>query len=469
MADRLIETRSIDFVPLPERHGKTWHLGTLWFMVNAQVAALAVGLIGPAIGATFVTSFSGIVAGVLFGTFFMAFHSAQGPHLGLPQMIQSRAQFGYLGALVPMGLVVLMLVGFNVFNFELFGEVVHSTGAAPDSWGVPLAAILAVTIAAVGYHWIHQLERWLAYLFLLLFGVLTLSALLTLHLPAAQLALSGFDVVPFLVMFGITAGWQLAWAPYVSDYSRYLPPTVGHKAPFWWSYGGSALGAIWLIGLGSYLGAAFPGAESLGSLRQAGNAVFDGYGETILLYSLTGLVAVSAINLYTASLTVLSMVGSVRAGVGSPRGRLLTLVVCGAVDLILAEFAPGDFLTNFHNFLLLLLYFMIPWTAVNLLDYYVVRRSHYDIDQLFQPHGIYGRWSMPGLVSYAAGFLAMVPFFSVSGLYVGPVAKALGDADIAIFVGLVVAGGCYLLLTRRARVAGQPRRAVAPDTVGALR
>jgi purine-cytosine permease-like protein len=30
----------------------------------------------------------------------MAFHSAQGPQLGLPQMIQSRPQFGYIGALL---------------------------------------------------------------------------------------------------------------------------------------------------------------------------------------------------------------------------------------------------------------------------------------------------------------------------------------------------------------------------------
>jgi nucleobase:cation symporter-1, NCS1 family len=41
-----------------------------------------------------------IVVGVLTGTLFMAFHSAQGPQLGLPQMIQSRPQFGYIGALL---------------------------------------------------------------------------------------------------------------------------------------------------------------------------------------------------------------------------------------------------------------------------------------------------------------------------------------------------------------------------------
>ena len=33
-----LEVRSIDYVPLNERHGKIWHLGPLWFIPNAQIA-----------------------------------------------------------------------------------------------------------------------------------------------------------------------------------------------------------------------------------------------------------------------------------------------------------------------------------------------------------------------------------------------------------------------------------------------
>jgi purine-cytosine permease-like protein len=47
-----LETRSIDYVPLSERHGKAWHLGPLWFMSNAQIATLAVGLISISEGAS---------------------------------------------------------------------------------------------------------------------------------------------------------------------------------------------------------------------------------------------------------------------------------------------------------------------------------------------------------------------------------------------------------------------------------
>jgi len=46
------EVRSIDYVPLNERHGKLWHLGPLWFMSNAQIATLAVGVLGVTTGGT---------------------------------------------------------------------------------------------------------------------------------------------------------------------------------------------------------------------------------------------------------------------------------------------------------------------------------------------------------------------------------------------------------------------------------
>jgi hypothetical protein len=41
----------------------------------------------------------------------------------------------------------------------------------------------------------------------------------------------------------------------------------------------------------------------------------------------------------------------------------------------------------------------------------------------------------------------MIPFFN-TGLYVGPVAKALGGADLAMLVGLPVSSIVYLLCCR---------------------
>ncbi|MEW2622394.1 cytosine permease [Streptomyces sp. NPDC048106] len=457
-----IEVRSIDYVPLDERHGRLWHLGPLWFMSNAQIATLAVGLIGVTGGGNLVWSLLAIVSGTLLGTFFMAFHSAQGPQLGLPQMIQSRPQFGYVGALLVWLFAYVQYAGFNVFNGILAADALHTTvhgGVKPWVLAVTVAALV---IALVGYDVIHKAERILTYVFLVVFGIFTVGILLTLHYPAGSFDLGAFAWTPFLAQFGVVAGYQISWAIYVSDYSRYLPPDVTVRRTFYWTYFGSALGGIWMMVLGALLAAwAGPRFETIASIDAAGDKVFDGFGAIVLLFAALGLVSVTALNMYGGSLTLISAIDSVRRVRPTLAVRLLTLGLTAALSVIGALAATAHFLADFNDFLLLVLYLFIPWTAVNLMDYYVVRRGHYAVAEIFDPRGIYGRWGRHGIISYLAGFAAMVPFFSVGTLYVGPAAKALGGADISLFVGLPVAAVLYWWLTRSLDVEAEARLARA--------
>src|ERR1700754_3712535 len=158
-----LEVRSIDYVPLNERHGKIWHLGPLWFMSNAQIATLAVGLISISEGASLFWSVVSIAIGTLVGTLFMAFHSAQGPQLGLPQMIQSRPQFGYLGALLVWVVALVTYVGYNAFNQLLAGQAAHLLIGVDPTAAYLVFTVVALALAIFGYDWIHNAERWLAY------------------------------------------------------------------------------------------------------------------------------------------------------------------------------------------------------------------------------------------------------------------------------------------------------------------
>src|SRR6202012_2997330 len=141
--------------------------------------------------------------------------------------------------------------------------------------------------------------------------------------------------------------------------------------------------------------------------------------------------------------------------------RIVTVGLTAVLSLIGALAATQNFLGNFNNFLLLILYLFIPWTAVNLVDYYIVRRGHYAIAEIFNPHGMYGRWGWRGILSYLVGFAAMTPFFDVGTLYEGVAAKALGNADISFFIGVAVEGGLDCLLTRSDDVAAETRVAEA--------
>jgi nucleobase:cation symporter-1, NCS1 family len=453
-----IEVRSIDYVPLAERHGELWHIGPLWFMSNAQIATLAVGVLGVTAGGNLLWSLIAILVGTGVGTFFMAAHSSQGPQLGLPQMIQSRPQFGYIGAILVWFFAYVQYAGFNVFNTLLSSDALNTTfGGSTKVWLV-LGTVAASAAPVLGYDAIHSMERYLTYGFLLLFGILTV-VVLTLHYPPGSFDLGNFDLTPFLLQFSVVAGYQISWAIYVSDYSRYLPPDVTIRRTFWWTYGGSGLGAVWIMFIGSAL-AAWAGAQfdTIGSLKASGDHFFSGFGNVILVFSALGLLSVTALNMYGGSLTLISAMDSFKKVRPTLAVRLVMIGLTALLSLVVALASSSSFLDNFENFLLLVLYFFIPWTAVNLVDYFVVRKGHYAIAEIFKPNGIYGRWGWRGIVSYLVGFAAMMPFFS-TGLYSGWVANAAHGADYSLFVGLPVSAVLYWVLCRDIDVDAEARLA----------
>ncbi len=116
------ERRTIDVVPDDERHGTPRSQFTLWFGANMQITAIVDGALAVVFGADALWAIIGLLIGNVFGGAVMALHSAQGPRMGLPQMISSRAQFGVKGAVIPLVLVILMYLGFAATGTVLAGQ-----------------------------------------------------------------------------------------------------------------------------------------------------------------------------------------------------------------------------------------------------------------------------------------------------------------------------------------------------------
>jgi len=461
----LLEKRSIDYVPLAERHGKVWHLWPVWFSGDAHLATVAVGVLGIALGGNLLWTAVAVIIGCAVGTFFMAFHSTQGPQLGLPQMIQSRPQFGYVGALLVWAFALVTYVGYTSFNQVLVGQALHQLTAvvSADSPAVVIGfAVLAAGIATIGYDSIHWAQRTVAFLMIAILTVFTVGALFLLRVPATQWYWSGFRSTPFLTELMAAASYQLSWSIYVSDYSRYLPRDVGVRASFWWTYLGAFIGGAWMMLVGSIAAAVFPRLDVPAALEGAANGIFPGFGIVLLVGALLGLLTVSVLNYYGASLTLLSVWDTFRPLKSSAGKRVASLAAAAIVSTVIALDSSSDFLSRFSDLLSVLLYLFTPWTAINLVDFYLVRKGHYSVREIFNPRGMYGRWNWHGLLAYGMGFAAMIPFFS-TGLYTGPVARQLGGTDLSMLVGLPVAAGVYLLACRSMDLEADRRRAAEAD------
>lgn len=442
-----LETRSIDYVPLAERHGKAWHLWPIWFCGEAHLTTLAVGIIGIGLGANLMWSAIAIFLGCAFGTLFMAGHSTQGPQMGLPQLIQSRPQFGYLGALLVYVVAIVTYVGYNAFNQLLVGQTLHELFDAPQEPSAILFSLVAIAMAIAGYNTFHKVQRWLAFLLIAVMAVFTVGLCVYVKLPQEQLTLSGFKATPFLAQFFVAAAYQLSWAIYVSDYSRYLPPNVSVRSSFWWTYLGAMIGGVWMMLLGALAAALSPGQNLAKGLVLLGDMVFHGFGQFVLILAVLSLVTSAAQNFYGASITLLSIVDTVKTQTSTLLKRVLSMLAVGGAAIAIAMTASDNFVKDFGDFLAILLYLFTPWTAINLVDFYVVRHGRFSIREIFKPNGLYGRWNWRGIGAYLIGFVVMLPF-SATGLYTGYVARQLDGADISMPIGLAVSAIAYWWLCR---------------------
>lgn len=457
-----LETHSIDYVPLAERHGKVWHLFPVWFAGDAHLATIAVGVIGITLGSNLIWTAIAVVLGGAFGTFFMAFHSTQGPQLGLPQMVQSRPQFGYVGALLVWLVALVIYIGYTGFNQILIGSTLQHFGGVPVKVSYVGYAVIGVVLAIVGYDLIHKASRYLTYAVMAVLAVFTVGIIVLHPFTSAQLDLTHFSLVPFLVQFFTAAVYQLSWAIYVSDYSRYLPPNVGVRSSFWWTYIGAWVGGAWMMLVGTAAAGMFPKAEVVDAVVSSGDRMFSGFGNILLIAAVVPLITIGTLNFYGGSLTLLSAVSSVKKFTPTLRSRVISLLVIGFLATLIAFTSTESFVTQFGDFLTVLGYLLTPWTAINLIDFYLVRHGHYSIREIFNPNGMYHRWSWRGLTAYFVGFAAMMPF-AIVGTTEGPVAKAMGGIDISMLVGLIVSSIVYVLVCRGIDLAAERAQVEAAD------
>lgn len=444
-----VETRTIDHIPVTERHGRARDLFTIWFGSNLMLLTVATGALATAVyGLPLWSAALALVLGNVLGAVVMALHAAQGPRMGVPQMLQTRAQFGSYGSLLVVVLVIVMYTGFFASNAVLGGQALTSLfpGLGVDA-GIVVISLISVVVASVGYRLIHGLTALMS----AVSGVVILLALIwavgVRGVPDAVWQTSGTTTVGFMAVLSVAALWQIAYAPYVSDYTRYMPADTGVRGAFWGTYSGCVAGSVLPMLLGALVGAALPDLDTVSGVSELTGSI----GGLVVAVLGVGIAATNSMNIYCGALSTIT-VGQTLWPRWVPRALARTVVtlVLAALTVVLAISSKDDFLVNYSSFLLLLLAVLVPWTAVNLVDYYVVKHGDYDIDSLFRADGgQYGRVNGIAVLCYVVGILIQVPFLS-NVLYTGPVATALGGVDISWVVGLAVISPLYYLLMRRA-------------------
>jgi purine-cytosine permease-like protein len=226
----------------------------------------------------------------------------------------------------------------------------------------------------------------------------------------------------------------VAWAPFVSDYSRYLPdsPSVSNRTA-WYTGLGNFVTIFWLGGLGVLVGGSATSSDSITALHQLTGP----FAVPALIGITLSVLAQNFLNVYGGAISIQTL--------RIPVNRKVAVTIICVLSYLAALWGEAGVEDKFNIFLLLTSYFIAPFATVLLLDYHLGKRADRSrVTELYDTSRVLN-W---GFVAWAFGVLVSIPFWQ-SKLYTGPIAAAHpGWGDVSMFVAAAGAAVVYLLTYR---------------------
>lgn len=439
-----IETHGIERVQPESRiHVRVFDNFTLWLSANMVISTVALGTLATSVfGLGFWDSFAAIVLFNVLGALPVAFLSTLGPKLGLRQMTISRFSFGWAGAKVMALFNVAACVGWSCVNVIVGGQLVAalSGGAVPQQVGILAIAVLTTIFSIYGYKYIHRYERYAWIPMAAIFFILLLVAgpkMAIIPTPALNIV----EVASFVSFGGAVYGFSTGWSSYAADYNVKQPEDTPASRVFWLTFLGVAIPCVVLEMLGMALTTAFKGG--LGGILTSVAEPMGGFGTFLLVLLALSVVANNIPNDYSLGLSMQVL--------GRPFQRINRAVwalIGSVIYVLVAEAASANFNTTLSNFLLLIAYWLGPWTIILILEHVVFRHGHYNVNDWNTRRKLPVGWA--AIISSAVG-LGGVLLGAAQVYYVGPIANLFNPPygmDIGFELGLVFAGVSYLILRR---------------------
>lgn len=418
----------------PER--KTMRIDRVFwshFSPNLGPGGWVTGALLVSLGLDLRTGLLAILLGNLVGALPVALAASIGPATGLTQMEASRRALGRLGVRPPALLNWIYCVGWDAVNnvpaaTALIAFLSVAAGVSPPFW-LALGGLAAVQMLAsiYGHDMVQALQKYLGAALLAAFAVIG-ALCLRQGVEQGTLTIAGAHhppgVATILLAVAILASFNLSWASYSSDYTRYLPADADPRRVVWLALAGLLGSAVpfQVLGLLTASSVAEPSPTAvIASLQHAAGPLGPMVLAVIALSSVTG----NSFNDNTASYSLIS------AGIHVP--RVLAAVITASLGYVLAVAGAGRYAALYTDYLVVTMYWIAPWIGIVLADWYLGDRM---------PRPVPPGWTR-GATIFVVMSVATILLFSTSQLYTGPVARWLGGADIGYYVGFAGAALWY--------------------------
>jgi nucleobase:cation symporter-1, NCS1 family len=449
IGDLALEGQGIAPIPEDARYGGVQRMFTVWFTPNMELSGVFAGTLAVVFGLGFQLGVAALVLGTILGSVPVAILCTWGPRTGTGQVPLARMPFGR--AIVLPGTVQwLSSIAWDALVGLFGGEAAQLLFGVPFWAGAAIVLAVEGVVSIFGYEFVHRLQAWGSAILIVLFAVLTVR-IFQHHVTLPHDTVHGGALLgAFVLMVTIAISQGISWATYASDYSRYMRKESSRSAIFWLTLGGLTASYVWMGTIG------IAAASLLGNQTAAGVWTLMGGGTLGVLALIAiafGAITSNSMNDYTGSLAFQALGARVRRPVVA---ALVAVLAFAAIIWMHAGNTSG----KFTNILLFIGYWIAPFCAIVMIDWHDSKERYTPsfLRSALAFRNLGSGWS--ALVAFVLGFGAMVPFMNTS-LFTGPVAHALNGADLAFYVGFIVAGLLYLALRKAAR--RRAESAMPPD------
>src|SRR5947199_1837712 len=392
-----IETHGIERVsPKTRTHVRIFDNFTMWLSANLVISTLALGTIAiPFLKLGFWDSVAVIIIFNALGVLPVAFFSTLGPKLGLRQMTISRFSFGWVGGIIMAVFNVAACIGWSVVNVIIGGQLVSAlSGGAVPSWaGILILAILTTLVSIYGYRYVHRYERYAWIPMAVIFAIMLIVAAPHFSIVASSNTTTAAEIAALLSFGGAVYGFATGWSSYAADYNVNQPEETPSSRVFWLTFLGVFLPCVLLETLGMAFTTYSPWATTfanglVGDLLAAVVKPLGGFGTLILALLALSVVANNIPNDYSLGLSVQVFCSPFQ------RVRRYVWKLIGAVIyLAMALPASSNFVHTLPDFLLIIAYWLGPWSIILIEEHFVFRHGQYNVDDWNNPSRLPIGWA----------------------------------------------------------------------------
>ena len=415
----LAEKRGTLPIPISARTVGFWTIFAIWIGFAVNGGQFMIGALGIGAGV-----WAGIIA-MLLAYIYLGFYIGGGAYVGskhgIAGTVAMRTALGIHGSIIPSITMWIATWGWFGVQLGIFAGAMDLMFTKVLGWPSDLRVhiviwgIVMVYIAVSGFRGIAIFER-LAVPALLVVMAMALWVVFTSYDLSKVMSFQGDQKLTWGELFNIYPAAGAALCIAAMDSSRYVRSP---KSAFWSVFAGGWPGFGWICGVVGLIAAAAAGTWDVPQIMS--NL---GLGAIGLLLLMLACLTTNSLNIYWGGIALGNITGMARV-----TGTIITGLVGIFITLIGIYSWDG-----FFTFMAFEGAFLVPSSAVFLVEYFVFRRGYINLDALFDKQGEYyftRGWHIPAIVAIAIG--------AVYGL-------AVPLAWMPSFVNFFVTGASYIIL-----------------------